>query len=54
MRTDSGEMHTLRTIGGRSETFSRDLTYVFTKNVTKARRENKAVVGGAARAPGKA
>lgn len=36
-----------------SSSFGRDLTYVFGKNVAKARRENKRVTGSADGAPAK-
>ena len=38
---DTGKFVTVRTINGGSKTFSKDLTYVFTRNVEKARRDNK-------------
>lgn len=49
----SGKFLTVRTIDATSKTFGSDLTYVFTKNVAKARRENKQVTGTTDRAPGK-
>ena len=52
--SDTGQFLTVRTIEGQSKTFAHDLTYVFTKNVAKARRENKAVAGVTDRAPSKA
>lgn len=36
------------------DTFGRDLTYVFKRNVRKARQENKRVTGELDRAPAKA
>ena len=45
VRGSDGELRTLRTLNAGSKTFSRDLTYVFAKNVAKARRENKRVIG---------
>jgi hypothetical protein len=45
VRGADGELHTLRTLNAGSKTFSNDLTYVFGKNVAKARRENKRVTG---------
>ena len=38
---------TLRTLDAGSSTFGADFTYVFGKNVEKARRENKLAVGAA-------
>ena len=49
----SGQFLTVRTIDGQSKTLGRDLDYVFSKNVAKARRDNKAVTGVADRAPAK-
>ena len=54
VRDASGKMQTVRTIDGHSESFANDLTYVFSRNVAKARRENKAVTGAADRVPAKA
>jgi len=54
VRSSTGQFLTVRTIEGQSKTFAHDLTYVFTKNVAKARRENKAVAGVTDRAPSKA
>lgn len=45
VRDGDGELRTLRTLNAGSKTFSSDLTYVFGKNVAKARRENKRVTG---------
>jgi hypothetical protein len=42
---------TVRTIDGGSKTFSKDLTYVFTRNVEKARRDNKKLSCAIDRAP---
>jgi len=53
VRDDDGKLHTVRTLDGHSKTFGTDLTYVFTRNVAKARRENKQVTGVADRAPAK-
>ena len=50
----SGKLVTIRTLDGQSDTFGRDLTYVFTRNVAKARRENKQVTGALDRVPAKA
>jgi hypothetical protein len=44
-REVGGRSSTLRTIDAGSATFAADLTDVFAKNVAKARRENKLVVG---------
>lgn len=49
----SGKFLTMRTLEGQSKTFGNDLTYVFTKNVAKARRENKQVTGTLDRVPAK-
>jgi len=49
----TGEVIVLRTLEGRSKTFGRDLSYVFGKNIAKARRENKQVTGVADRVPAK-
>jgi hypothetical protein len=49
----TGRILTMRTIDARSDSFSNDLTYVFTRNVAKARRENKQVTGAADRVPAK-
>ncbi|SMD13010.1 hypothetical protein [Rhizobium sp. RU36D] len=48
---DSGQYVTLRTIDAQSKTLGKDLSYVFSRNVDKARRENKAVTGVRDRAP---
>lgn len=45
VRSADGEFRTLRTIKTDSKTFGNDLTYVFGKNVAKARRENKRLTG---------
>jgi hypothetical protein len=49
----SGQFTTVRTIDAQSKTLGKDLSYVFSKNVAKARRENKAVTGVHDRAPAK-
>ena len=54
VRDAAGKMQTVRTIDGHSKSFTNDLTYVFSRNVAKARRDNKAVIGVADRAPAKA
>lgn len=41
------------TIDTGSKTFDQDLTYVFGRNVAKARRENKRVTGALDRVPAK-
>ena len=51
--TATGKFHVMRTLDGQSKTFSSDLTYVFTRNVAKARRENKQVTGATDRVPAK-
>lgn len=51
---DTGEFITVRTLDGGSKTFGKDLTYVFTRNVAKARRDNKKVSGVSDRVPTKA
>lgn len=50
---DTGQFVTIRTIYGGSKTFGKDLTYVFTRNVEKARRDNKKVSCAIDRAPSK-
>ncbi len=50
---DTGQFVTVRTIDGGSKTFSKDLTYVFTRNVEKARRDNKKLSCAIDRAPSK-
>jgi hypothetical protein len=50
---ETGQIVTIRTLDGGSKTFGNDLTYVFTRNVAKARRENKKVSGVTDRVPGK-
>lgn len=45
VRDEHGKVSVIRTIDASSKTFSDDLTYVFKRNVAKARRENKRVVG---------
>ena len=51
VRGSDGELLTLRTLNAGSKTFGRDFTYVFGKNVAKARRENKRVTGSTDVAP---
>ena len=45
VRDTEGRVKTLRTLDVGSRTFGDDLQYVFRKNVAKARRDNKQVVG---------
>jgi len=45
VRDTNGQLKTLRTLDAGSRTFGDDLGYVFGKNVAKARRENKRIVG---------
>ncbi|HKT15456.1 MAG TPA: hypothetical protein VJR87_08615 [Allosphingosinicella sp.] len=45
IRKADGKIATIRTIDVNSRTFGGDLTYVFQRNVAKARRENKKVIG---------
>jgi len=53
VRDAAGQVRTVRTLDGQSKTFGKDLTYVFARNVAKARRENKLVTGTLDRAPAK-
>jgi len=50
----SGKPLIIRSLEMKSETFGRDLAYVFSKNVATARRENKRVIGDYDRTPSKA
>lgn len=45
IRDAAGNRQTVHTIDGNSSTFAADLTYVFGRNVAKARQENKRVAG---------
>lgn len=45
VRTDTGELKTIRTVDAGRETFGEDLQRVFAKNVAKARRENRELFG---------
>lgn len=54
VRDAAGQVRTVRTLDGQSETFGTDLTYVFARNVARARRENKQVTGAVDRIPAKA
>ncbi len=47
IRDVGGQVKTLRTLDARSKTFGSDFQYVFSKNVAKARRENKRATGAA-------
>jgi hypothetical protein len=53
VRDADGKFLTVRTLDGHSKTFATDLTYVFSRNVAKARRENKLVTGTTDRVPDK-
>lgn len=50
---ESGRRRRVWTVDAGSGSFGDDLLDVFTKNVRKARRDNKTVVGAADIAPGK-
>ena len=54
VRDAAGQFRTVRTLDGQSKTFASDLTYVFARNVARARRENKQVTGTLDRLPAKA
>ena len=45
VRDTDGHVKTLRTLDAESPTFGEDLQYVFSRNVAKARRDNKRVTG---------
>jgi hypothetical protein len=45
VRDNTGQVKVLRTLDASSSSFGEDLRYVFSKNVAKARRENKRVTG---------
>jgi hypothetical protein len=47
VRNTAGQVKTLRTLDAGSRTFGADLQYVFGKNVAKARRDNKRIIGAA-------
>ncbi len=51
--TADGERLTVHTVNADSPTFGEDLSYVFKKNVAKARRENKRLLSSGDRAPAK-
>jgi len=50
---DAGGTKIVFTIDTSSKTLDQDLTYVFGRNVAKARRENKKVTGALDRVPAK-
>lgn len=54
VKTADGRTMTLLTIDADSKTFGDDLSYVFKKNVAKARRENKRLLGSSGRLSAKA
>ena len=45
VKDTGGHVKTLRTLDAGSRTFGDDLSYVFGKNVAKARRDNKRAIG---------
>ncbi len=47
VRGADGKMTIFRTIDSASPTFGEDFLYIFRKNVAKARRENKRLIGTA-------
>jgi hypothetical protein len=49
-----GGWRTVHTLDAHSKSFDEDLQYVFSKNVAKARRENKRLTGSSDIAPRKA
>lgn len=49
----NGGIKSLRTLDAGSDSFGRDLTWVFGANVRKAREENKRVTGAPDRVPDK-
>ena len=51
VRDTAGQVKTLRVLDIGSETFGDDLQYVFGKNVAKARRDNKRLLGTSDVAP---
>jgi hypothetical protein len=51
MRDRSGSLVHLRTVDAASSTLSEDITEVFSKNVAKARRENRKLLGTSDYAP---
>jgi hypothetical protein len=53
VRTANGGWRTIRTLDAHSPSFDYDLLYVFNKNIAKARRENKRLLGSADGVPRK-
>lgn len=53
VRDKDGDIRTIWALDGGSRTFDTDLTYVFGRNVAKARRENKEVTGATDFVPAK-
>jgi hypothetical protein len=53
VRDSDGQLVTVRAIDTGSRTFGRDLRGVFAKNVSNARKDNKAIAGVTDRAPAK-
>jgi len=51
VRDAAGQVKTLRVLDIGSETFGDDLQFVFGKNVAKARRDNKRIIGTSDVAP---
>lgn len=51
MRDGNGDLVQLRTVDAASATLSEDITEVFAKNVAKARRENRKLLGTSDYAP---
>jgi hypothetical protein len=51
VRDTAGQVKTLRVLDIGSGTFGDDLQYVFGKNVAKARRDNKRIIGTSDVAP---
>jgi hypothetical protein len=47
VRDSHGHVRVLHELDFGSDTFGRDFQYVFSRNVKKARRENKRIVGSA-------
>ena len=45
VRGKDGALKTVRTLDGGSATFTEDLRYVFGRNVAKARKDNKKIIG---------
>jgi glutamate mutase epsilon subunit len=51
LRDENGAVIVLRTVDAGSATLSEDITEVFAKNVAKARRENRKLLGTSEYAP---